>query len=84
MDDNNVIPLSKNKPVDPKVKELFDFGLAIDNLVLDGVSSGLELFELAGILSNRLGEVIRNLPAKEHQVDVLLNIILKQAELTDV
>lgn len=84
MADDNVIPLLKNKPLDPKVKQLFEIGTAIDKLVLDGVASGLDLFEVAGILSHRLGEVIKNLPAKEHQADVLFSIILKRAELSNV
>lgn len=67
--------------IDPKVKELFDIGTAIDKMVIEGVEKGFDLFEISAIIAHRLGECIRNLPAKEHQADILIDVILKRSGL---
>lgn len=66
---------------DPKVERLYQLGLNFDKLVLEAADDGLSLFEIAGIMSHRLGEVVRVMPYKEHQVDLLLEILLKRAGL---
>lgn len=70
--------------LDPKVKELFEIGTTIDQMVIEAVGKGFDLFEISAILSHRLGECIRNLPEKEHQADILIDIILKKAGLNNV
>lgn len=64
---------------DPKVEELYQLGLSFDKLVLDAATKGLSLFEIAGIMSHRLGEVVRVMPHKEYQIDLLIEILLKRA-----
>lgn len=75
--------LDFKKKVDPKVMELFEIGTTIDEMVIAGVQKGFDLFEISGIISHRLGECIRNLPNKEHQADILIDIILKRAGLSN-
>lgn len=79
----DVIDLKKKfkESLHPHAMPLFELGGQIDNLVLSYVEKGFDLFEISGIISHRLGECIRNLPAKEHQADILIDIILKRAGL---
>lgn len=81
-DDHNVINLFDRK--DPKVKELFEIGTTIDSMVIDAVGRGFDLFEISAIIGHRLGECIRNLPNPEHQGDVIIEIVLKRAGLSNV
>jgi hypothetical protein len=73
--------LDFKKKVDPKVMELFTIGTNIDAMVISAVQNGFVLFEVSAIISHRLGECIKNLPAKEQQADILFDIIIKRAEL---
>lgn len=68
---------------DPKVEELYQLGLSFDKLVLEAATKGLTLFEIAGIMSHRLGEVVRVMPHKEYQIDLLLEILLKRAGINN-
>lgn len=79
---SNVIDLNIKK--DPKAVKLFELGGDVDQLVLFYVNEhGLDLFEISAIISHRLGECIKHLPAKEHQADILIDIILKRAGLSN-
>lgn len=78
---SNVIDLNSKK--DPQAVKLFELGGDIDQLVLFYVNNhGLDLFEVAGVISHRLGECIRNLPSPEHQGDILIDIVLKRAGIS--
>lgn len=81
-DKDNVINLFDHK--DPKVKELFQIGTTIDTLVIEAVGKGLNLFEISAIIGHRLGECIRNLPDPKHQGDIIIDIVLKRAGLSNV
>lgn len=69
------------KLLDPKVQELFNIGTSIDKLVINAVQQGHDLFEISAIIAHRLGECIKNLPAKEQQAEILIDIILRRAGL---
>lgn len=70
------------KPIDPQAQRLVDLGNDIDQLVIAEVGNGLDLYEIGGVLSHRLGELIRNLPKEniDQALDVYVDIILKRAE----
>jgi hypothetical protein len=76
---------SKRKQVtDPKVVELYTLGITIDELILEYVDKGFDLFEVSAVLSHRLGECISNIhDRKEEKVDTIIDIILKKAGLYD-
>lgn len=78
---DNIIDFKK--PLDPKVKELHELGLAIDALILETVGKGFELFEVSGIIAHRLGECVRNLKYPDQGADIIIDIILKKAGLSN-
>lgn len=78
----DVIDLNSRK--DPLAVKLFELGGDIDQLILFYIDTyKLDLFEVAGVISHRLGECIRNLPSPEHQGDVLIDIVLTRAGLNN-
>lgn len=70
------------KPLDKEAQKLVDLGAEIDRLVLAYVGMGLDLYEVGGVLSHRLGEVVRNLPKEniDQALDIYVDIILKRAD----
>jgi len=83
---DNVIDLTKLikpsplKQTDPKTQDLKELGTAIDKLIISNVFKGVDLFEVCGILANRLGEAIRYLPDRELRTDILIEVLLKRSE----
>ena len=78
----DIIDLHKNRPVDPKAQELVDLGANIDQVVIYFYGLGLDLYEIGGVLSHRLGELVRNLPKEniDKALDIYVDIILKKAD----
>ena len=76
---DNIIYL--NNKIDPKVQELLTLAKNIDTLIIDSFDLGMSHFEIMGILANRLGECLRTAPNKAEDVDVLIEILLKKADL---
>lgn len=82
-DENNVFPLIQKR--DPLTQKLYELGTDIDQLVIHAAGQGLTLYEIAGIISHRLGEVIKNFPPEEKEkVDIFIDIILTRAGLSNV
>jgi hypothetical protein len=72
-------PTSKTK-LDTSTVRLLRIADEIDAVILRHVEAGdIDLKELAGLMSHRLGTLVKNLENKEQLLDVCVDVLRKQA-----
>jgi hypothetical protein len=72
-------PTAKTK-LDTSTVRLLRIADEIDAVILRHVEAGdIDLKELAGLLSHRLGTLVRNMENKEVLLDVCVDVLRKQA-----
>jgi hypothetical protein len=79
---SKVIPLrpSAKTNLDTSTVRLLKIADEIDAVILRHVESGdVDLKELAGLMSHRLGTLVKNLENKEQLLDVCVDVLRKQA-----
>lgn len=67
--------------LDPSLRNLVDFANNVDADVHAAYQTGADLPDIAGVLANRLGEVLRLIKGKERLWDVCQEITEKRAGL---
>ncbi len=76
-------PSSKTK-LDTNTVKLLKIADEIDHVILRHVEAGdVDLKELAGLLSHRLGALVKHLENKEALVDVCVDVFKKQAAVDE-
>jgi hypothetical protein len=76
-------PSSKTK-LDTNTVKLLKIADEIDHVILRHVEAGdVDLKELAGLLSHRLGALVKHLENKEALVDVCVDVLKKQAAVDE-
>jgi hypothetical protein len=79
---SKIIPLrpSSKTRLDTSTVRLLKIADEIDAVILRHVEAGdIDLKELAGLMSHRLGTLVKNLENKEQLLDVCVDVLRKQA-----
>jgi hypothetical protein len=76
-------PTAKTK-LDTNTVKMLKIADEIDHVILRHVEAGdIDLKELAGLLSHRLGSLVKHIENKEALVDVCVDVLKKQAAVDE-
>ena len=78
---NQVIAFPRERRFSQETRQLKDLSDQIDAIVMQAIDEGIPIYEIAGLLSHRLGTLMRNVEEKDRLWDVCSEVLKKQASL---